>query len=49
VKITSYTNARISGTFSGKFTPTLGNLPDYSNKGTIIITDGKLNNIPVTY
>lgn len=52
VKISSYSNSRISGTFSGKFTP-LGSITgfgyDYANKGTILITEGKLNNIPVTY
>lgn len=48
INITSYKNGRISGTFSAKTTPMKGGL-NYDNKGTILITDGKLNNVPVTY
>jgi hypothetical protein len=48
VKITSYNSGHISGTFSGKLTPIANNF-DYNYKGSVTITDGKLNNIPVIY
>lgn len=48
VQITSYKNNRVSGTFSGKFTPQK-NVFDYAFHGTVVITDGKLNNVPVIY
>lgn len=46
VNISSYKNGRISGSFSAKITPLS---LDYNLRGTILITDGKLNNVPVTY
>ena len=48
VNISSYKNGRVSGTFTGKATPysfTYG----YGIKNSFVITEGKLNNIPVTY
>lgn len=48
-KITSYSNSKVSGTFSAKLTPIDGFKIDYGKKSTIIITEGKLNNIPVSY
>ena len=48
VNITSHNNGRISGTFSGKLTPLNGGL-DYRSKSSVVITGGKLNNIPVIY
>lgn len=52
VNITSYKNSRISGTFSAKFTPLPGigggNI-DYNARGSIVITDGKLNDVQVIY
>lgn len=48
VNISSYSKAHISGTFNGKLTPVNGGL-DYNSKGSVIITEGKLKNIPVIY
>lgn len=48
VNIFSYKNARISGTFSAKLTPLAG-ITDYSNRNSVIITDGKIDNVPVSY
>lgn len=47
--ISSYSNGRVSGTFTAKMTPVAGGTLDYNSRGSIVITDGKLNNIPVTY
>ncbi|OQY92512.1 MAG: hypothetical protein B6D37_14565 [Sphingobacteriales bacterium UTBCD1] len=52
INITSYSNGLISGNFTGKLTP-LGILggggPDYSLRGTTIITDGQFKNIKCIY
>jgi hypothetical protein len=48
VNIFSYKNSRISGTFSAKLTPLEG-IADYNNRNSIIITDGKIDNVPVNY
>ena len=48
VNIFSYKNARISGTFSAKLTP-LARIDDYGNRNSVIITDGKIDNVPVNY
>jgi len=48
MNIFSYKNARISGTFSAKLTPLAG-VSDYSNRNSVIITDGKIDNVPVSY
>ena len=47
VNITSYQNARISGTFTAKYTPysTTG----FGQYGSTLITEGKLNNVQVVY
>lgn len=45
INITSYKNSRVSGNFSAKVSP----LSDYSTRGTVLITDGVLDNVPVTY
>lgn len=52
VNITSYKNSRISGTFSAKFTPLPGiggGGLNYNSRGSIVITDGKLNEVQVIY
>ena len=48
VNIFSYKNARVSGTFSAKLTPLAGIL-DYNNRNSVIITDGIIDNVPVSY
>lgn len=48
IDISSYKNGHVSGSFSGKFTP-LANGVDYNNRGTVDISEGKLNNVPVIY
>jgi hypothetical protein len=48
VNIFSYKNARVSGTFSAKLTPLAGIL-DYNNRSSVIITEGILDNVPVSY
>jgi len=45
VNITSYKNHRVSGTFSGKLTNVPN--PDYFTRGSFVITDGIINNVPV--
>jgi hypothetical protein len=47
-EISGYNNGKISGTFTAKMTPLAGPL-DYTNRGAVVITEGKLNNIPVAY
>jgi hypothetical protein len=51
VIITAYSNGRISGTFSGRLTPfaSIGGIPNYDNRSSTLITEGKLINVPVTY
>lgn len=50
VNITSYSNSLVSGTFTGKFTPLIGlGIPNYSTKGTTLITEGEFKNIKCTY
>ena len=48
VNIFSYRNGRLSGTFSAKLTPLAG-ISDYSTRNSVIITEGKIDNIPVKY
>lgn len=48
VNIFSYKNARISGTFSAKLTPLAGSL-DYSNRNSVVITEGIIDNVPVNF
>src|SRR4029079_5326099 len=45
INITSYKNSRVSGNFTAKVSP----LSDYNTRGTVLITDGVLDNVPVTY
>jgi hypothetical protein len=50
--VTSYNNGRISGTFSGQLTPlvsagTINN--NYGTPGSILITNGVFENVPVFY
>ena len=45
VNISSYKDGQVSGTFAGKLT-TIPEI-DYSKRGEILITEGKLNNVPV--
>lgn len=45
---TSVTGSSASGTFSGKFTPMAGGLI-YSNKSSVVISEGKFTNIPISY
>jgi hypothetical protein len=48
VNITSNKSGHISGTFKAKLTSLTG-ISDYSSRGSIMITEGKLINVPVTY
>lgn len=52
VNITSYKDSRITGTFTAKITPLptsgAGGL-NYNSRGSVVITDGKLNNVQVIY
>ena len=50
--VTSYTNGRISGNFTGQITPavmqgTYGNV--YGTYGSVVITHGSFSNVPVLY
>lgn len=47
VAISSYSNGKISGTFSGKLTPQTGSDFDYEKRGTIRITDGVFSNVSI--
>lgn len=47
-KITSHTGGRVSGTFTGRMSPLAGAL-SYATKGTTVITEGVINNVPVIY
>ena len=50
--VTSYTNRRISGNFSGRLTPSLvegANTTTYGTPGSILITKGSFDNVPVSY
>lgn len=47
--ISSYSNGRISGTFTAKMTPASRTTLDYNNRGSVVITEGKINNVPVSY
>ena len=50
VNISVYKNGRISGAFKGKFTPysTLQGV-NFDDRGTIIISEGKMINVPVIF
>jgi hypothetical protein len=45
VNISSYKNSRITGTFSAKLSPG----SDYNQRGTVLITEGVINNVQVVY
>jgi hypothetical protein len=48
--ITSYANRRISGNFSGRLTPLVGGTAStYGTPGSIVITNGSFENVPVFY
>ena len=48
VNITSYSNGKISGFFSGKLSPQT--IPmDYTQRGTVLITEGEFINIGIRY
>ena len=51
VTITSYANGRISGNFSARLSPYTisSNSYEYTNKGSIVITEGQFSNIEVSY
>ena len=51
INITAYSNGRISGNFSGKLTPfiTEGLNPVYGDPGSVSITNGTFQNVPVLY
>ena len=46
--ITSHSNGRVSGTFTGKLTPLNGTF-NYADKSTTVITEGKIDNVQVIY
>ncbi|WP_207496993.1 hypothetical protein [Aridibaculum aurantiacum] len=48
--ITSYANRRINGHFSGKLTPLVGGTSNtYGTPGSIMVTNGTFENVPVFY
>ena len=49
INISSYKNSRITGTFTAKLTPSPLNVSDngWSQRGTTLITEGKLDNVKV--
>jgi hypothetical protein len=51
INVTSYSNSYISGNFTAKFTPfgSVGTVPDYSTRGTTLITEGQFKNIKCIY
>ena len=49
VNISTYKNGRISGTFAGKFTPYSTQGVSFDDRGTMIISEGKMINIPVIF
>jgi len=51
INITSYSGGFISGNFTAKLTPLPGGgaSPDYSKKGTTVITEGQFKNIKCIY
>jgi hypothetical protein len=49
VNITSYKNSSVTGTFTAKVSPATGNPSDYIHRGSVLVTEGVFNNIPVTY
>jgi len=51
VNITAYSNGRISGNFSGSLTPSIieGAPTIYGDPGSISITNGTFENVPVLY
>lgn len=49
ITISSYKNSRITGTFTAKLSPSAFGSSDYNNRGSLIITEGVLDNVPVTY
>ena len=51
INITSYSNGFISGNFTAKFTPlgSFGSVPNYSTRGTILITEGQFEKIKCVY
>ena len=51
INVTSYSNGLISGNFTAKFTPfgSIGTVPNYSTKGTTLITEGQFKNIKCIY
>jgi hypothetical protein len=48
INISSYDSGRISGTFTAKLSP-FGQPLDYSRQGTLVITEGVINNVPIIY
>jgi hypothetical protein len=49
INITSYKNGRISGTFSAKYTPFPLTSTSYDLRGTVLVTEGIINEVPVSY
>jgi hypothetical protein len=48
INITSFKNGRVTGNFSAKLTPLTGIL-DYGSGGSVIVSDGLINNVSVSY
>jgi hypothetical protein len=48
VNITSYSNGIVNGTFTAKLTPISPSL-NYNTRGSVLITEGEINNLKVTY
>lgn len=46
--ITEHRGGRLSATFAGRLSPTTGGL-NYSTRGTVYITEGKIENLKVIY
>ena len=50
INVSAYTNGYLSGTFAGRFTPyNQFQGVSFEDRGKIIISEGKINNVPVIY
>lgn len=49
IVINSYKDGRITGVFNARLSPVTGINNDYSNRNTIIVSDGQFDRVPVIY
>jgi hypothetical protein len=48
INVTSYSNGRVSGTFTARLSPQTANYFDYEKRGSILITEGQFSNVKLT-